>query len=80
MLLLGAYPVDLFAGAIRVFLFTVIPAAFIAAVPAQLVEDFDVGRALAARPASPPSSPLAAGATFTAGLRRYTSGSIWTRA
>ncbi len=29
MLLLGAYPVDLFAGAIRVLLFTVVPAAFI---------------------------------------------------
>ncbi len=29
---------------------------------------------------SPPSSPLAAGAIFTAGLRRYTSGNIWTRA
>ena len=48
MLLLGAYPVDLFAGAIRVLLFTVIPAAFVSAVPAQLVTDFDPGRA--ARP------------------------------
>ena len=46
MLLLGAYPVDLFAGAIRIFLFTLIPAAFVSAVPAQLVEDFDLGRAL----------------------------------
>ena len=47
MLLLGAYPVDLFAGAIRVLLFTVIPAAFVSAVPAQLVTDFDPGRAVA---------------------------------
>ncbi len=47
MLLLGAYPVDLFAGAIRVMLFTVVPAALIAAVPAGLIGEFDVGRALA---------------------------------
>jgi ABC-2 type transport system permease protein len=77
--LLGAYPVDLFAGAIRVVLFTVIPAAFISAVPAQLVEDFELGRALALT-AVATLLALAAGATFTAGLRRYTSGSIWTRA
>jgi ABC-2 type transport system permease protein len=79
MLLLGAYPVDLFAGAIRVLLFTVIPAAFISAVPAQLVEDFDVGRAVALAGVATLLA-LAAGATFTAGLRRYTSGSVWTRA
>ncbi len=79
MLLLGAYPVDLFAGAIRVLLFTVIPAAFISAVPAQLVEDFDLGQAVALFSIAALLA-LAAGATFTAGLRRYTSGSIWTRA
>jgi ABC-2 type transport system permease protein len=79
MLLLGAYPVDLFAGAIRILLFTVIPAAFISAVPAQLVEDFDVGRAIALAGVATLLA-VAAGATFTAGLRRYTSGSIWTRA
>lgn len=79
MLLLGAYPVDVFAGAIRVLLFTVIPAAFISAVPAQLIEDFDLGRAIALAGVATILS-LAAGATFTAGLRRYTSGSIWTRA
>ena len=49
MLLLGAYPVDVFAGAIRIFLFTLVPAAFVSAVPATLIDDFDVGRALAAR-------------------------------
>jgi ABC-2 type transport system permease protein len=79
MLLLGAYPVDLFAGAIRVLLFTVIPAAFIAAVPAQLVEDLELGRAAALAGVATVLA-LAAGATFTAGLRRYTSGSVWTRA
>jgi len=79
MLLLGAYPVDLFAGTIRVVLFTVIPAAFIAAVPAQLVDDFEIGRAVALVGVAALLA-MAAGATFTAGLRRYTSGSIWTRA
>ena len=79
MLLLGAYPVDLFAGAIRVVLFTVIPAAFISAVPAQLVEDFDLGQA-AALAGVATLLAVAASATFTAGLRRYTSGSVWTRA
>ena len=79
MLLLGAYPVDLFAGTIRVVLFTVIPAAFIAAVPAQLVDDFEIGRAVALVGVAAVLA-MAAGATFTAGLRRYTSGSIWTRA
>ena len=79
MLLLGAYPVDLFAGAIRVMLFTVVPAAFIAAVPAGLVDDFDPGRAVALGLAAA-CFAMAAAVTFTLGLRRYTSGSVWTRA
>jgi len=79
MLLLGAYPVDLFAGAIRIVLFTVVPAAFVSAVPARLIETFDGGRALALGGAAA-TFALAGAATFTAGLRRYTSGSVWTRA
>jgi ABC-2 type transport system permease protein len=79
MLLLGAYPVDLFAGAIRIFLFTVVPAAFVSAVPARLIDEFDAGRALALVLAAAVFA-IAATTTFTAGLRRYTSGSIWTRA
>ena len=79
MLLLGSYPVDLFAGAVRVLLFTVVPAAFISAVPARLIDDFDAGRA-AALAASAALFALAAAITFTLGLRRYTSGSVWTRA
>ncbi len=46
MLLLGAYPVDIFAGAVKVVLYTVVPAAFVSSVPARLIEDFDVVRAL----------------------------------
>jgi ABC-2 type transport system permease protein len=79
MLLLGAYPVDLFAGAIRVMLFTVVPAALIAAVPAGLIGEFDVGRALALAGTAAVFA-VAATVTFTLGLRRYTSGSVWTRA
>ncbi len=79
MLLLGAYPVDLFAGAIRVMLFTVVPAALIAAVPAGLVDDFDAGRA-AVLVVTAAVFAVAATAVFTLGLRRYTSGSVWTRA
>ena len=79
MLLLGAYPVDVFAGAIRIFLFTLVPAAFVSAVPATLIDDFDVARALQLGLVAAVFATLAA-STFTAGLRRYTSGSIWTRA
>jgi ABC-2 type transport system permease protein len=78
MLLLGAYPVDVFAGAIRIFLFTVVPAVFVSAIPARIVEDFDAGDAVGLATAAIVFA-TAAGATFTAGLRRYASGSIWTR-
>ncbi|MGQ0831920.1 MAG: ABC-2 family transporter protein [Microthrixaceae bacterium] len=79
MLLLGAYPVDLFAGAIRLLLFTVVPAAFVSAIPARLVDELDAGRAIALGSAAV-AFAFAATATFTLGLRRYTSGSVWTRA
>lgn len=79
MLLLGAYPIDLFAGAVRVLLFTAVPAAFIAAVPARLIDQFDVGTALALVGIAA-AFAVAATTTFTLGLRRYTSGSVWTRA
>lgn len=78
ILLLGSYPVDVFAGAAKVVLYTVVPAAFVASVPAHLIADFDAGQAAALTGVA---VLFAAGAwaTFTLGLRRYTSGSIWTR-
>ena len=79
MLLLGAYPVDVFAGTVKILLFTVVPAAFVAAVPARLIDDFDVGRAMQLVSVSAIFA-IAAAMTFTLGLRRYTSGSVWTRA
>jgi len=79
MLLMGAYPVDVFAGAVKVLLFSVVPAAFVATVPARLVDDFDLGRAGQLVAVAAIFATVAA-TTFTLGLRRYTSGSVWTRA
>lgn len=79
MLLLGAYPIDLFAGTIRVLLFTAVPAAFIAAVPARIVDELDLGSAVGLVGIATVFT-VAAATTFTLGLRRYTSGSVWTRA
>jgi ABC-2 type transport system permease protein len=79
MLLLGAYPVDVFAGGAKLLLHTVLPAAFIATVPARLIDDFDAGRA-AALAGIAAVFGVAGWAAFTLGLRRYTSGAVWTRA
>ncbi len=78
ILLLGSYPVDVFAGAAKVVLYTVVPAAFVSSVPARLIASFDAGRAawlvgIAA------AFGLAGASAFTCGLRRYTSGAVWTR-
>jgi len=78
IILLGAYPVDIFAGAAKVLLYTVVPAAFVSSVPARLVEDFDLPQA-ALLAAIAAAFAVGAWATFTMGLRRYTSGSVWTR-
>lgn len=78
ILLLGSYPVDVFAGAAKVLLYTVVPAAFVSSVPARLIVSFDAGRA--AWLAAIAIGFAVAGATaFTLGLRRYTSGAVWTR-
>jgi ABC-2 type transport system permease protein len=79
MLLFGAYPIDIFGGSARLLLHTVIPAAFIAAVPAKLVEHFDVTVALGFGAAAVAFAGLAI-VLFELGLRRYTSGAVWTRA
>lgn len=79
ILMTGAYPVDVFAGAAKVILYTVIPSAFIASVPAHLVEDFDVAEAAALATVAVVFVVLA-WSTFTIGLRRYKSGNLWTHA
>ena len=79
MLMFAAYPVDVFGGAAKLFLSTVLPAAFVATVPARLVDDFDPK--LAAAMLGMAALFVALGwTTFHAGLKRYTSGAVWTAA
>lgn len=79
ILLLSSYPVDVFGGVAKVLLYTVLPAAFVAAVPAKVMESFDP--AAAALTLGVAAAFAAAGwTTFTLGLRRYTSGAVWTQA
>jgi ABC-2 type transport system permease protein len=79
MLMFATYPVDIFSGAAKALLYTVIPAAFIGAVPAKLVDSFDPALAAAALAAAI-AFALGGRAVFTLGLRRYTSGAVWTGA
>ena len=79
MLMFAAYPVDIFGGGAKLFLSTVLPAAFVATVPARLVDEFDP--ALAAALLGMAALFLVLGWTsFHAGLKRYTSGAVWTAA
>ena len=79
MLLFSAYPAEVFTGTTRILMYTAIPAAFVAAVPARLLQEPSLGFAAALLAAGVICSLLAY-AAFTAGLRRYTSGAVWTRA
>lgn len=79
ILLLAAYPADIFTGATKVLLYTAVPAAFVAAVPARLIDSFDTGEAALLAGAAG-AFALLGWTTFTLGLRRYTSGAVWTRA
>ena len=78
VLLLASYPADVFTGATKALLYTAIPAAFVSAVPAALIDDFDVRDSVLLLCAA--AAFLALGAVaFHAGLRRYASGSAWGR-
>jgi ABC-2 type transport system permease protein len=79
ILMFASYPVDVFGGPAKLFLYTVVPAAFVGAVPATLVDSFDPWAA-AATLAAATFFAVAGWATFTLGLRRYTSGAVWTQA
>lgn len=79
ILLFSNYPVDIFTGYTRIFLYGVVPAAFVSTVPAQLIGEFSVGRA-AALVAVALTAATVGWAAFTVGLRRYTSGATWTQA
>jgi ABC-2 type transport system permease protein len=79
VLMFAAYPVDVFAGAAKVFLYVVVPAAFMGAVPARLLDSFDGVAALALLGAAL-SFAVLGWFLFRAGLQRYTSGAVWTQA
>jgi len=79
VILLASYPVDIFSGATKALLYTAIPAAFVSAVPARLVDHVTVGDLVALIGAAAVFVALAVG-TFSIGIRRYTSNSLWTRA
>ena len=79
VILLASYPADIFSGITKTLLYTAIPAAFISAVPVRLVDHLamtDVAELLGAAA----GFTVAAVAVFAAGLRRYTSSAVWTRA
>lgn len=79
IILLSSYPVDIFGGPTKLLLYTVVPAAFVAAVPARLLQHLDAGLALGLVGAAAAFATAAWG-VFTLGLRRYTSSALWTRA
>ena len=79
MLMFAAYPVDVFGGTAKLFLSTVLPAAFVATVPARLVDEFDP-QVAAALLAMAGLFLVLGWTTFHAGLKRYTSGAVWTAA
>ncbi|MEL6985476.1 MAG: ABC-2 family transporter protein, partial [Actinomycetota bacterium] len=79
ILLFSNYPVDIFGGVTRIFLYAVVPAGFVTSAPARLVDDFDP-RWAAATVAVAIIVAVAGWSAFTLGLRRYTSGAAWVRA
>jgi ABC-2 type transport system permease protein len=79
ILILASYPVDVFAGATKLLLYTAVPAAFVTGLPTRLVVSFDAGTAASLLGAAALFVALGAG-TFRLGLHRYSSGAAWTRA
>jgi ABC-2 type transport system permease protein len=77
LILFSGYPETLFVGGLRGFLFTVMPAAFAAWMPAELVRRF-TWSGLAWAVGGAVSLSLAASFVFHLGLRRYVSGSRFT--
>jgi ABC-2 type transport system permease protein len=79
ILILASYPLDVFGGLTKLLLFTAIPAAFVTGLPTRLVDDFEPTTAAALAGAAVFFAVLGA-AIFHLGLKRYTSGALWTRA
>jgi ABC-2 type transport system permease protein len=74
MLTFGLYPFGLFQGVVRLVLLTLIPAAYIGAVPVQVVQFTDL-RALALLVVAAAANVIVMLLVFRYGLRRYESGS-----
>jgi ABC-2 type transport system permease protein len=73
----GLYPVDIFPGAVRILLYTLIPAAFVGSVPAALLTEFSWDQLLL-QVAFALALLLLARWVFMRGLRRYESGNLVT--
>lgn len=76
ILLLGAYPTDIFGRGVKMVMYSIVPAAFIGGVQADLINDFDASAALVCAAAAT-LFVLAAWFAFARGLHRYESGSVW---
>jgi len=75
LLTFGLYPIDIFPGAVRILLYTLIPAAFVGSVPAKLLADFRWAWLLG-MVACAGGFTLIARLIFHQGLRRYESGNL----
>ncbi|NDE77227.1 MAG: hypothetical protein EB039_14395 [Proteobacteria bacterium] len=71
----ATYPEKLFTGAVKVVLYTVVPAGFVAYIPVSLLHEWDRGWALVLLVGTIGSISVAV-TTFTVGLRRYQSGNL----
>ena len=71
----STYPLDLFSGAVKVALFTLLPAGFASYLPVTIIREFDALR-LVLVIAFTALIATTAVAVFYAGLRRYESGSL----
>jgi ABC-2 type transport system permease protein len=74
MLTFAMYPSDIFQGAIRFLLLTLLPAALVGVMPLSVVRGLDVGGLAVLAGAAAVTTAISA-ATFYIGLRRYESGS-----
>ena len=74
MLTFAMYPSDIFQGAVRFLMYTIIPAAFVGVVPVQAVAQADV-RVLGVMALAAITITIVSCTVFYAGLRRYESGS-----
>jgi ABC-2 type transport system permease protein len=73
----GLYPAEIFPGVVRLLLYTLIPAAFVGSLPAQLLDTFEWSK-LVLMLAFVVAITLAARLVFRLGLRRYESGNLVT--